>query len=125
MRLLAAMVRLLTSKGEVAEVCKAALGIIGQLVPNIHMSHIALALPTAADPWAARVVAHDGYPSDAITTYQELGRSAGPFTTEEVVMTGTPRRIDVPASADPPLRLGTALFLKQLDVTLPRAAAVG
>lgn len=114
-QMLATMVHLLTSKGEVEEVCQAALGIIVQLVPNVHMGHVALAMPTEGDPLAVRVAAHHGYPADAITTYRELGHSAGPYTTEEVAMTGKPRRIDSSAPSGHPIRQGTAVFLKQLD----------
>lgn len=115
-RLLAGMVQLLTSKTEVSEVCGAALGIIKQLVPHVHMGHVALHTPTEGDPWGVRVVAHEGYTPDAITTYWELGQASGPFTTDEVVRTGKMVRIETPKHPGGPVRSGTMLFLRQLDV---------
>ena len=115
-RLLAAMVQSLTTTSEVPEICKAAFGMVKQLVPNVHMGHVALHMPTDGDPWAVQVVAHEGYPADTAGTYRELGRSAGPFTTEEVVRTGRMVRIEAPRQPGREVRHGTAVFMRQLNV---------
>jgi GAF domain-containing protein len=115
-RLLAAIPQSLTSTSEAPEVCRKALDVIGQLVPHVDMSHVALAMPSDENPLAARVVAHNGYTAEAAATYRELGRAAGPFTTDEAIRTGRLVRIEMPGPPDQKVPSGTMVFFRQLEV---------